>query len=257
MNYLIKNKIIKGSHSIAMIVHPQWQNKGLIKFVADKLFQHAIERKIKFIYGYPNTNAYQIHKSIFGYKDINQQKLFHKKLKKINHFDENRIKEKKILHFDSEIDKLWKSIKNQYNVCVERSKQFLNWRYTNRPDVKYFLFKYYQDNKIVGYSVLKKYKEKKITRGHIIDVFHNKKIPKLFDFIIKSNCNFLYKNNCQEIELWLQGDTIAVNKLIKLNFYVKSTRPLIGKKLLMEEKLFKNLNKNKWYFTMGDTLEIY
>ena len=77
------------------------------------------------------------------------------------------------------------------------------------------------------------------------------------NFIIKSNCNFLYKNNCQEIELWLQGDTIAVNKLIKLNFYVKSTRPLIGKKLLMEEKLFKNLNKNKWYFTMGDTLEIY
>ena len=181
MNYLIKNKIIKGSHSIAMIVHPQWQNKGLIKFVADKLFQHAIERKIKFIYGYPNTNAYQIHKSIFGYKDINQQKLFHKKLKKINHFDENRIKEKKILHFDSEIDKLWKSIKNQYNVCVERSKQFLNWRYTNRPDVKYFLFKYYQDNKIVGYSVLKKYKEKKITQEAILSMF----------FIIKRFQNFL------------------------------------------------------------------
>jgi len=257
MNYLIKNKIIKGSHSIAMIVHPQWQNKGLIKFVADKLFQHAIERKIKFIYGYPNTNAYQIHKSIFGYKDINQQKLFYKKLKKIDYFDEHIIKEKKILRFDSEIDKLWKSIKNQYNVCVERSKQFLNWRYTNRPDVKYFLFEYYQDNKIVGYSVLKKYKEKKITRGHIIDVFYNKKILNLFDFIIKSNCNFLYKNNCQEIELWLQGDTIAVNKLNKFNFYVKSTRPFIGKKLLMEEKLFKNLNKNKWYFTMGDTLEIY
>ena len=155
------------------------------------------------------------------------------------------------------MDTLWNKIKNQYNVCVVRSKKFLNWRYVDRPDIEYFLFQYYHDNKIVAYSVLKKYKEKKINRGHIIDIFYNKKIPNLFNFIIKSNCNYLFKINCQEVELWLQGDTFARNRLNKLDFYVKSTRPLISKKLSMEEELFKNLNKNKWYFTMGDTLEIY
>lgn len=257
MNYLIKNKDIKGSHSIAMIVHPKWQNKGLIKFVADKLFLEAKERNIKFIYGYPNANAYEIHKSFFKYRDISQQKLFYKKLKKIHYLNESKFKEKKILRFDNEIDKLWKKIKYQQDVCVVRSKKFLNWRYAKRPDIKYFLFKYYYNNKIVAYSVLKKYKEKKINRGHIIDIFYDKKINNIFDFVIKNNCNFLFKNNCQEVELWLQGDAFAKNRLNKLEFYVKSTRPLICKKLSMEEKIFKNLNKNKWYFTMGDTLEIY
>ncbi len=257
MNYYLNKKTIRGSHSIAMIVHPKWQNKGLIKFVADELFSDAKKNNIKFIYGYPNSNAYEIHKSIFGYREISQQKLFYKELKKINHLSENKFIEKKIYRFNNQIDLLWKQIKSQQNVCVVRSKKFLNWRYVKRPDIEYFLFQYYYEKKIVGYSILKTYKEKKINRGHIIDIFYNKKIPNLFDFMIKSNCNYLYQINCQEVELWLQGDTFARNRLNKLKFYVKSTRPLISKKLSMEEKLFKNLNKNKWYFTMGDTLEIY
>ena len=61
-----------------MIVHPNYQNKGLIKFVADKLFNDAKLNNIKFIYGYPNQNAYQIHK-VFSHTDISKQKLYYKK----------------------------------------------------------------------------------------------------------------------------------------------------------------------------------
>ena len=50
---------------------------------------------------------------------------------------------------DTEIfekDILWNKIKNQQVACVERTKKFLNWRYANRPDVTYFLFKYYLES---------------------------------------------------------------------------------------------------------------
>ena len=76
MYHKVGNKIIKGSNSIAMIIHPKWQNKGLIKFLADKLFLDALKNKIKFVYGYPNMNSYELHKRIFGYNDINNQKLY-------------------------------------------------------------------------------------------------------------------------------------------------------------------------------------
>ena len=39
LKYKIMGRIVNGSCSIAMIVHPKYQNKGLIKFVADKLFE--------------------------------------------------------------------------------------------------------------------------------------------------------------------------------------------------------------------------
>lgn len=257
INYYIKKTHIKGSHSIAMIVHPKWQNKGLIKFVADKLFLSAKKNNIKFIYGYPNSNAYEIHKNFFQYQDISKQQIFFSKLKKNYNLNNYNFKEKKVIRFSSEVDYLWNKIKNQQVACVERTKKFLNWRYANRPDVTYFLFKYYLNNEIIAYSVLKKYKEKNIIRGHIIDIFYDKTIENLFDFVIKKNCNFLYMKKCHEVELWLQGDSFGIDVLKKNNFRVKSKRPLIAKNIALDENFFKILNKNNWYFTMGDTLEIY
>ena len=43
--------------------------------MVDKAISIA-EKKIKFIYGYPNDNAYEIHKLIFDYKDISDQYFF-------------------------------------------------------------------------------------------------------------------------------------------------------------------------------------
>ena len=80
INYKFNNKLVKGSHSIAMLVHPNWQKKGVIKLVVDKAIYFAKKNKIKFIYGYPNENAYEIHKLIFDYKDLSDQYFFHSKL---------------------------------------------------------------------------------------------------------------------------------------------------------------------------------
>ena len=62
-----------------MLVHPDWQKKGVIKLVVDKAI-YVAKKKIKFIYGYPNENAYEIHKLIFDYKDVSDQYFFHNKL---------------------------------------------------------------------------------------------------------------------------------------------------------------------------------
>jgi hypothetical protein len=257
IDYFINQSIIKGSCSIAMIVHPRWQNKGLIKFVADKLFSDANINLVRFVYGYPNSNAYNIHKSFFGYEDVYNQKLFFKKLNKIIKINETNFYEKKISKFDNEIDELWDRIKNQYKACVARSKNFLNWRYTLRPDSSYILFKYYYKKLIVGYSILKKYQENKKIKGHIVDIFYDRKIKNLFELMINKNCNYLFNDGCREIELWLQGDYLGIKKLKKNKFIVKSERPFIMKKLSINKNFSKYLNKKDWYFTMGDTLEIY
>ena len=49
IKWKIYNKEFTASHSIAMIVHPNYQNKGLIKFVADKVIQQAKIKKYEFI----------------------------------------------------------------------------------------------------------------------------------------------------------------------------------------------------------------
>ncbi len=258
LNYKINGETVKGSCSIAMIVHPSYQNKGLIKFVADKLFEDAKLNKIKFIYGYPNENAYQIHKNFFSYEDISLQKMFYKKIKKKNNFTSN------IDSFDFiEINKFPKNINEflsqagkQYKVYLQRNLKFLNWRYFERPDYKYKVFVVKNNKKLLGYFVLKIYREDKIIRGHIIDCFYDKR-SNIFGEIVNFCEKYFIKKKCNEMTMWLQGDDKANKILKRMHFSILSKRPMICKFLDFDKSKKKYLNNKYWYFTMGDTLEIY
>ena len=138
LNYYINKKTILGACSIAMIVHPNYQNKGLIKFVADKLFNDAKLNNIKFIYGYPNQNAYQIHKVFFSYKDISKQKLYHINLNKNLKISlEDKIITNEVKRFVKKDNFFLKKLSNQRKICLKRTVDFLNWRYLDRPDSEY------------------------------------------------------------------------------------------------------------------------
>jgi GNAT superfamily N-acetyltransferase len=45
IEYRLNKKLIKGSHSIAMLVHPDWQKKGVIKLVVDKAISVAKKKQ--------------------------------------------------------------------------------------------------------------------------------------------------------------------------------------------------------------------
>lgn len=256
LEYILNKKIVLGGCSIAMIVHPDYQNKGLIKFVADKLFENATLNKINFIYGYPNERAYQIHKKIFLYKDVSMQNLFSRKLNKKNIVNKiKNFKIEKIYKFSKNFEEFLIRVKKQKKICLNRTTQFLKWRYLQRPDHKYSLFLFKNNNnKICGYVVLKIYKENKINRGHIIDCFYDKN-ENIFSEIIQFSERYFYNRGCDEITLWLQGDLNAKSKLKYFKYKIINKRPMICK--FLNKNLKKTLNGKEWFFTMGDTLEIY
>ena len=76
MKYWIDGESVIGSHSAAMMVDPKWQNRGLIKFVADKLIQELEIQGIPFTYGYPNENAFELHIKLLGYEEVSQQQFY-------------------------------------------------------------------------------------------------------------------------------------------------------------------------------------
>src|SRR3990167_2545575 len=68
--YSIFGKKLLASHSIGVMVKPEWQNRGLIKYVVDAAFEEAERRSILFTYGYPNELAYKLHTNLMKYEDI-------------------------------------------------------------------------------------------------------------------------------------------------------------------------------------------
>ena len=75
--------------------------------------------------------------------------------------------------------------------------------------------------------------------------------------MIEFGCKFFNEQGCKDVSLWIQGSQNLEKKLLKMKFKIKSSRPFICKLFEKDLYLKKKLNKRKWYFNMGDSLEIY
>lgn len=261
MNYWISGEKVLGSHSIAMMIKPEWQNKGLIKFIADKLTAELQSKEIPFTYGYPNDNAYDLHLQMLGYEDVSMQPLFEKKIvpgAEINlHSFSSGLEFRKIDTFDEDINKLWSEGKKSFKVIVVRNRDFLNWRYFARPDIPYFVYAAYDNHKLVGYCVLKLYREDKILRGHFIDLFAIPGEMEYGRFLVQNGLEIFRDNQVNEVNLWMQGSAFFQGILKEYGFEKVSSRPMICRFNLERNTYKPLLAEDDWYFTMGDTLEIY
>lgn len=259
MDYWMNGEDVLGSHSIAMMIKPEWQNRGLIKFVADKVLEEVENRGFLFTYGYPNDNAYELHVQHLGYNDISDQKLYEKQLDGEEEIGENdsKLEFKKIDHFGSDVDELWQRTKLNLTVALKRSSKFLNWRYIQRPDHKYYCFGVYEGKTLQGYCVLKLYQEGDIQRGHIIDLFSTQEDREVGVFLVRQALGFFVKKGMYEVSLWMQGSTFFQEILKESCFKVVSTRPMICRFNQARQDLENVLTEESWYFTMGDTQEIY
>ena len=90
---------------------------------------------------------------------------------------------------------------------------------------------------------------------HVIDLFFKDTSQSNFNKLFKTIFSYINKNQktFDNISLWINGSRKINNSLLNLGFRIISSRKMIYKNLLSK----KNLNLNKMYFTMGDTLEIY
>jgi len=269
--YWIEGKKVLVSHSIGMIVLPEWQNKGLIKFVADQLLEEVEKQRIPFTYGYPNDNAYDLHIKLLGYEDATMQRLFHKEIKNIKNDNTSEtvfegLNWQKIERFDDSVDFLWNKVKNDFQVIVIRNSAFLNWRYIDRPDAPYYAFGAFDGDILEGYCVLKIYQDENLLRGHFIDLFTQSGNSNCGRFLVENGLQFFNNEKVDEVTLWMQGSPFFEDILKEYNFCVGgvsgggwpgTTRPMICRFNIEQEKYKSLLNEKNWYFTMGDTQEIY
>jgi hypothetical protein len=58
-------------------------------------------------------------------------------------------------HFDERIESFWEEIKDHYNFIIERSRDYLNWRYCDLRGGDYLVKIAQTDTKILGYMVLR------------------------------------------------------------------------------------------------------
>lgn len=85
-----------------------------------------------------------------------------------------------IRRFDDSISDFWKRVKHRYPIAVEREDEYLNWRFTNHPKLKYQIFVAKKNDHISGYIVSRTEKAKEGKNKFLIG--------RMLDFVAEEEC---------------------------------------------------------------------
>jgi hypothetical protein len=245
------------SHSIGALVDTKYQNRGLLKLVGEKLKEDLVRNNIHYTWGFPNERSYKMEKVALGYEDLvnfDEWQLEGTHLKR----SEPPLSFRKITAFTEDFDRLWTAYSRDYDIAVKRDKTYLQWRYLERPDWWYFPYGFYEENCLKGYVVLKLYREEKTLRGHIIDIFAQRDDEQTLSQLIDGSLNFFAEQAVDEITVWIWGSPL-IETLFTAKGFIKKTidRPLILRANKAHKYQEQVLDHSHWYFTMGDSTEIF
>jgi GNAT superfamily N-acetyltransferase len=73
--------------------------------------------------------------------------------------------------FGREIDAFWESAKHGYPAICPRTSRFLNWRFSDCPELSYRRFTAMRDGRPAGYLVLRRTEAVELRQGIIVDAF--------------------------------------------------------------------------------------
>jgi hypothetical protein len=245
------------SHSIGALVENKYQNRGLLKLVGDKLWEELSREGIAFTWGLPNQRAYAFHKIIWGYFDLIR---FHNWTMMRSEIQacESSTTLSEIEAFDAEFDGLWTDCSGGYAIAVVRNSSYLNWRYIQRPDWSYIPFGCYEKDGLRGYVVLKLFQEAGLTRGHIVDIFGRPEDQQTFQRLIDGSLSYFKERSVDEVTVWIWGSSIVESLLVEKGFKkTENHRPLVLRVNRTQEFATKVKDNSQWYFTMGDSTEIF
>lgn len=274
----IERRLVKSSLACNVQIDPKYQNQGIFSKLLESMDSIASKNNISFLYAIPNKNSYNAFIKHDSTK-ITSLPLYVKILKPSKYFDSPLGKILKIFDyiwkpkrlensqiesfndkFSKEFEKILEKALERIPIIVNRSTEFLEWRYNHHPTRNYQIFTLKEDTHIKGYIICR------------IAIFNKKKIGIIEDFLVDVDIknkndlknlvnmaiNDLYNNGASVI-IATFNDRFLESKILKKSGFFKVPEFLKPESLncivmpFKKNELFEKVkNYNSWYFSFGD-----
>jgi len=162
----------------------------------------------------------------------------------------------KITIFDQNIDKLWERIEKNYGIIVVRNKEYLNWRYVDRPDINYNIYLAESDKKVLGYVVTRTDSHDDLKFGHIVDIICDfDRSDACYPLINEAVQDFRIINDVDLITCYISPYHHLYDKALRRNgfFFKTSKRQVVFYNNSPSVSKNDISNTNDWFFTRGDS----
>lgn len=113
-----------------------------------------------------------------------------------------------VTEFDQSVDAFWKKVKNRYPISIERSAEYLNWRYAKNPLARYQIFAAKNNGEIKAVVVLR-VEEPKMEKSL------GMKVARIIDFVaaedaevfaLDATAHYCRENKIDFIDYFTSGD---------------------------------------------------
>lgn len=185
---------VTGAYVHHLVLTPE-RRDGL-SFVA--LSRHALKeeasRGLAFAIGPPNRQSYPIHKTLMKWTDLAMLDCLYKRPSAAR---EHGCRE--LTLFDGRFERFYASVSRNMSFALEKSANWMNWRFLNRPGAPYTAYALEDGQEMAGYVVLKRWQDSNgYRKAHILDL-HGRDQEALSHLLAAAES---YAAGSDELNLW-------------------------------------------------------
>ena len=247
---------VKAVFSMTTMTHPDYSGRGIFTFLAEEVYQSCIKQGFSFVYGFPNDNSYPGFTRKLGWEGLGKTVTLQKVLPERPGNRPIMPDIQSVERFDRKVDLLWDKVKNDYPVTVPRVEKYLNWRFSQNPDVHYQKYVISnQSRQMVGYAVLKEYIHSDAKKGHIVDMLsvNNDEVIRT---LVRHSCAYFQSRQISDISGWFPADSRYRRVMEEEGFKAGKAGQNFGVRVFDKAGSLTNIvggSLNNWYLTMGDS----
>lgn len=156
-----------------------------------------------------------------------------------------------IERFDHRLDEFWNSAEHLFHACVQRTSQYLNWKYLEQPFLDYKVFGASRNGNLCGYIILRCTRAPEADTGIIADLFVPFQDIKTLHSLLAFSIGYFKDHRVKYIEAASSAPTYK-KAFEAMGFKkIKVVTPLFHNNTVADEYL-STLPLDGWFFGRGD-----
>lgn len=243
---------VLGSLSMTTMTHPEYGRRGVFGSLAESLYEDLEgDKKVQAIWGFPNNNSHYGFIKKMKWVDLGVVNHLIKDASSTEAKESKNIQTSEV--FTEEHGDIMNSVTKNFKVKVKRDAKYLQWRFTENPNVEYFTFNFIENSLIKAFLVVKQYPSEKIGVNNIfivengIPLEHSELLPEFLSHIKK-----YFKEPIETFNIWLSLFDKRHILLERNSFFIGGKPTYIGVRAQNNnQKIIRDFRN--WYFSYSDS----
>lgn len=245
----VNGEKVSSGLDVTTITHPDYRGRGLFRTLAKSAFERSTGSGLAIVWGFPNRNSHRGYIQDLGWMDIWEVPTLRWRTPTLTHLGISSSSIVEVSSFDERFDHLWREVRRDSCIMVERDSQYLRWRYTAKPNAQYRILVCQEGHNLLGYAVFKRYADEL----QVVDLLTQNDVE-IGRQLLLEVARIAVSESAEAVSLWLNVTHPLHRAFERMGFENGAPITYLAGLTLGSDPLNEGVyDFRNWYITMGDS----